>query len=74
MDTLKQPLQWLQGPKSSLKFRNPRMGGDTVYNDARSYFGKLEGRDRLGDHLLKQCSVFSTAGGVCIVGRIAVDR
>ena len=34
---------------SGLKFRNLGWSGDTVYNDARSYFGKpKEGRDRLG--------------------------
>ena len=34
---------------SGLKFRNLGWSGDTVYNDARSYFGKpQEGRDRLG--------------------------
>jgi len=37
------------GPKvSGLKFRNLGWSGDTVFNDARSYFGKpKEGRDRL---------------------------
>jgi lysophospholipase L1-like esterase len=37
------------GPKvSGLKFRNLGWSGDTVFNDARSYFGKpQEGRDRL---------------------------
>jgi len=37
------------GPKvSGLKFRNLGWSGDTVFNDARSYFGKPEeGRDRL---------------------------
>ena len=34
---------------SGLRFRNLGWSGDTVYNDARSYFGKpQEGRDRLG--------------------------
>ena len=37
------------GPKvNDLKFRNLGWSGDTVFNDARSYFGKpKEGRDRL---------------------------
>lgn len=37
------------GPKvSALKFRNLGWSGDTVFNDARSYFGKpKEGRERL---------------------------
>lgn len=37
------------GPQvSGLKFRNLGWSGDTVFNDARSYFGKpKEGRDRL---------------------------
>ena len=37
------------GPKvTGLKFRNLGWSGDTVFNDARSYFGKpKEGRDRL---------------------------
>ncbi|MBT3541318.1 MAG: hypothetical protein HN489_09295 [Opitutae bacterium] len=37
------------GPKvSGLKFRNLGWSGDTVFNDARSYFGKpKEGRERL---------------------------
>ena len=37
------------GPEvSGLKFRNLGWSGDTVFNDARSYFGKpKEGRDRL---------------------------
>ena len=37
------------GPKvNGLKFRNLGWSGDTVFNDARSYFGKpKEGRDRL---------------------------
>jgi lysophospholipase L1-like esterase len=37
------------GPKvSGLKFRNLGWSGDTVFNDARSYFGKpKEGRDRM---------------------------
>ena len=37
------------GPKvSGLKFRNLGWSGDTVFNDARSYFGKpKEGRERM---------------------------
>ena len=39
------------GPKvSGLKFRNLGWSGDTVFNDARSYFGKpKEGRDAIGN-------------------------